>query len=97
MNSKESSFDNPHTAVQFKAKGTSLLQQSHRPAHPLMPTSLLPGRDARDGITIRKGAMLTTFWVNDIWLNHILGYKRNMESMRSDGKSRRPTSTTKMS
>ena len=42
---------------------TSTITPTCLPSH---AQSLLPGRDARDGITIRKGAMLTISLVNDI-------------------------------
>ena len=51
--------------------------------------SLVPGHDARDGITIRKGEMLAISLVNDI----LAQLQTEHEAMQSDGKSRRSTSS----
>ena len=65
---------------------TSTITPTCLPSH---AQSLVPGRDARDGITIRKGAMLTISLVNDI----LARLQHEHKAMQSDGKARRPTSS----
>ena len=65
---------------------TSTITPTCLPSH---AQSLVPGRDARDGITIRKGAMLTISLVNDI----LARLQQEHEAMQSDDKARRPTSS----
>ena len=99
------STTSPKTAAYIQTRASSFNQpcqtysrrQSETSTSTFPPTclsfhaqSFVPGRDARDDITIRKGAMLTISLVNNI----LASLQQEHEAMQGDSKARRPTSST---
>ena len=79
----------PYVRRTLEAKGTPLLQQTHRPTRPSHAQSLIPGLMPGTASTIRKGTMLTISLVTTF----SLGYNRNKKLCKAVVKQRRPTSS----